>query len=252
MRDNGFIVKLPDDIDEISQDEEYCFVSNNGDKKKIRFHDYHEIYKIPGLYEHIFYDRLKCISHKVVTTSLMEELENSQDTVNDLSVIELGAGNGLVGEALKEKGVDSIIGVDIIEEAKDAVNRDRPDVYNKYYIKDFCNLTEHSRNEFESENLNCLVCVAALGFSDIPPYAFANAFNLISDGGWIAFNIKADFIKDSDSTGFSKLINYIIEKGQLEVTTKHNYCHRLSVNGKPLEYVAIIGKKHANIPLDMV
>ena len=38
------------------QDSEFCEVRINGDRRRIRFHDYPEIYSIPGLYEQLFYD----------------------------------------------------------------------------------------------------------------------------------------------------------------------------------------------------
>ena len=41
--------------------------------------------------------------------------------------------------------------------------------------------------------------VAALGYGDIPPQAFAEAFNLISDHGWVAFNIKDRFLQEEKS-----------------------------------------------------
>ena len=48
---------------DLAQDEVYFFLTeDDGTKLKIRFHDYDTIYKIPGLYEQVFYDRLRCIS----------------------------------------------------------------------------------------------------------------------------------------------------------------------------------------------
>ena len=49
----------------ISQDEEWLEVRTRGHLKRIRFHDYGELYKIPGLYEKLFYERLKCCSPSV-------------------------------------------------------------------------------------------------------------------------------------------------------------------------------------------
>ena len=42
-----------------SQAEEYCIVDVDGAERRIRFHDYHEIYSIPGLYEYLFCKKLK-------------------------------------------------------------------------------------------------------------------------------------------------------------------------------------------------
>ena len=60
-------VRFPsDDEAAASQDTEWCEVVADGEKHTIRFHDYHEIYDIPGLYERIFHDHLKCRSPEVV------------------------------------------------------------------------------------------------------------------------------------------------------------------------------------------
>ena len=50
----------------LGQDEEWCLVRQNGATRKVRFHDYGEIYELPGLYERLFYDHLKCTSPETV------------------------------------------------------------------------------------------------------------------------------------------------------------------------------------------
>ena len=44
---------------ELSQDEEWCEVLLDGEWRRIRFHDYGDIYAVEGLYEHLFYVRLR-------------------------------------------------------------------------------------------------------------------------------------------------------------------------------------------------
>ena len=91
--------------------------------------------------------------------------------------------------------------------------------------------------------------MAALGFGDIPPLAFAAAYNLISDGGWIAFTIKEDFLSDDDGSGFSALIRRMLEEGALELLRERRYQHRLSVAREPLYYLAIVAVKRGDVPL---
>src|SRR5436305_13260775 len=53
----------PDGSGGRDQDAEWCWVKiEDGPKRRIRFHDYPEIYEIPGLYERLFYDELRCDS----------------------------------------------------------------------------------------------------------------------------------------------------------------------------------------------
>ena len=91
-------------------------------------------------------------------------------------MLDLGAGNGLMGEELKKFGVSRLVGVDIIPEAYDATVRDRPGLYDAYYVEDFCNLNSDIREEISLWHLDCMVTVAALGFGDIPTKAFIEAF----------------------------------------------------------------------------
>ena len=111
----------------------------------------------------------------------------------------------MMGEELKKHGVSRLVGVDIIPETYDATIRDRPEVYDAYYVEDFTNLDD-DKEEISSWQCDCMVTVAALGFGDIPTRAFVEAFNVIKSQGWVAFNIKETFFDASDVSGFSKLI----------------------------------------------
>ena len=98
----------------LDQNEAYFYLQGSGSDRKIRFHDYDEIYQVQGLYEQVFYDRLKCTSPTKVATILESAVQQSQDNFTELRVLDLGAGNGMMGEELKNHGVSRLIGVDII------------------------------------------------------------------------------------------------------------------------------------------
>lgn len=233
----------------LAQDEVFFYlVDPDGDKTKLRFHDYDRIYEIPGLYEQIFYDRLKCSSPVKVAEILKSAMDQTNENFTELRVLDLGAGNGLMGEALKKYGVSRMIGVDIIPEAQMATERDRPHLYDAYYVTDFCDLSETEQEELQSWSLNCLTSVAALGFGDIPPRAFIEAFNVIQSEGWVGFNIKETFLNESDVSGFSRMIRELIFSNYLEIYHLERYRHRLSMEGEPLYYYAIAARKIADIP----
>ena len=234
----------------LDQDEEFFIIEDNSKNLsyKIRFHEYNKIYSIPGLYEYLFYNKLKCCSPKTICTLLNEEINKSQINMNELSVLDIGAGNGIVGEQLLELGVKNVYGIDIIEEAVEAVNRDRGEVYRDYFIVNLCDIPNSIYNELKLKKFNCLTCVAALGFGDIPPKAFATGFNLLLTPAWVAFNIKKEFFDGDYSSDFSKLINNMIENNILELKSLKFYRHRLSMQGNPIHYAAIIGRKLSNIP----
>ncbi|MCG8671537.1 MAG: methyltransferase domain-containing protein [Pseudomonadales bacterium] len=229
------------------QDESYFYLQGSEGSRKIRFHDYNEIYQVPGLYEQVFYDRLKCSSPTKVAAILESAIKQSNDQFTELRVLDLGAGNGLMGEELKSRGASRLIGVDIIPEASDAAIRDRPGVYDAYYVEDFTNLNVEQRDEISSWECDCMVTVAALGFGDIPIKAFIEAFNVIQDEGWVAFNIKETFFNRSDESGFSQMIRELIFSEYLDISHIERYRHRLSIDGEPLFYFAIAGRKKADV-----
>lgn len=240
------------DTHALAQDEAYFYVADTaGERARLRFHDYGKIYRIPGLYEQVFYDRLNCNSPAKVAEILKSAIDQTRENFTELRVLDLGAGNGLMGEALKKYGVSRLIGVDIIPEAKMAVERDRPHLYDAYHVVDCGSLSGADREEFGSWSLNCLTTVAALGFGDIPPHAFMEAFNLIHSEGWVAFNIRDTFLNQSDESGFSRMIRDLIFSKYLEIYHLERYRHRLSVDGEPLYYYAIAARKYADIPPEM-
>ncbi|MCB0408517.1 MAG: methyltransferase domain-containing protein [Bdellovibrionales bacterium] len=233
----------------VSQSEAFFYLYHpNGEKEQIAFHEYDRIYQSPGLYEQIFYDRLRCKSPSVVTELLYKAHQSVGESFTEMRVLDLGAGNGLMGEALKKYGVARIVGVDIAPIAKEAAFRDRPGIYDDYHIKDFTNLNKEAINEFQEWSFDCLTTVAALGFGDIPVKAFHQAMNLIDENGWIAFNIKEAFLSPSDQSGFSKYIRNLILSEYWEVHFIERYKHRLSMEGVPLFYYAIVARKKSSIP----
>jgi len=246
-------IQIPDDAKGVlPQDLEWCFVTMGGKQRKIRFHDYATIYNIPGLYEGLFYDRLKCCSPLTVARLLEGELEKSKIDPESLSVLDLGAGNGMVGEELRAIGVEKVVGTDILPQARRAAFRDRSGIYQNYIVTNFLNLSKSTERIFKKYSLNCLTTVATLGFHDIPTKVFLNALSLISVPGWLAFNIKEDFLQEGDITGFSKLIRELSEEGVLEVKTHQRYQHRLSARGEPLYYLAVVAKLLRPLPASRI
>ncbi len=227
----------------LEQNEEWIILDGENGRTKLKLHDYGRIYSVPGLYEEIFYNRLKCDSPNVVGTMLAEELEKMKDAPAELRVLDFGAGNGMVGECLKEKvECSSMVGIDIIPEAMHAAWRDRPHVYDVYYVMDLNNLNKKEEETLKDWDFNTLVTVAALGFEDIPTFAFVNAFNIIEKGGLVAFNIKTKFLMDEDKTGFHEILDRMFDSC-LKVVNSKKYCHRYSLTGDKIYYQAIVGRK---------
>ncbi len=234
----------------LDQDEEWCEIELDGERRRILLHDYAEIFKVPGLYEQVFAETLECDSPLIVGQLLSAELIAADVDPASLKALDFGAGNGMVGEQLAAVGVESLVGLDLLTEARDAAHRDRPGLYEDYYAGDVTDLDPGDRRELEAHECNAMTCVAALGFGDIPPAAFAAAFNLVASPGWVAFNLRDRFIDDDDPAGFGAFIGRMLEEDVLEEQARVSYTHRVSVAGEPLEYHAIVARKRADVPLD--
>ncbi|MEC9373876.1 MAG: methyltransferase domain-containing protein [Planctomycetota bacterium] len=240
-------LRLPKKAEDLDQDQEWCEVQIDGEWRRFRFHDYDEIYRVPGLYEQIFYERLKCASPKRVVGLLDDALHENESSPKSIRALDVGAGNGIVGEELKDIGVPEIVGVDLIQEAADAAHRDRPGVYDDYHAVDLTAMPGEVRASLEARKFNLLTIVAALGFNDIPPQAFAEGFNLVENGGWVAFNIKEDFITDDDTAGFERLVRHMMRRKYISMQAYSRYRHRLNTAGERLYYVAIVARKDHDI-----
>ena len=237
-----FEIDIPEKDPNLDQDEEWFVLRTAAREERLRIHDYDRIYEIPGLYEEIIYRRLKCQSHQVVCSMLMEGLRQAGEESRPLSVLELGAGNGVAGECLRSQlPCCSLVGMDIIPQARDAALRDRPGTYSDYHILDLTQLRPDQESRLRSGKFNALVTVGSLGFGDIPTQAFARALDLLEPHSWLAFNIKESFLEDTDRSGFREILKSMTGQ-DLEFLQTRKYCHRYSLSGSPIHYRAFSGR----------
>ena len=102
-RDNGRLeVALPETGNSLTQDAEWCVVRVGNEWRRIRFHDYDELFGIPGLYEKVIYDILGCGSPETICAMLDAALKKEGESARTLRVLDFGAGNGMVGELLAQ------------------------------------------------------------------------------------------------------------------------------------------------------
>jgi predicted TPR repeat methyltransferase len=240
-------VRLPDvRAGSLDQDAEWCVVvDDDGAERRIRFHDYDEIFAIPGLYERLFYEELRCTSPLTVRRLIEHTLEDRGLAPDSLTVLDVGAGNGMVAEQLDDLGAGRLIGVDILTEAADAAERDRPGLYDDYLVMDLTDPQPEDDAQLREEPFTCLTSVAALGFGDMPPEAFAQALEYLEPGGLVAFTLRDRFVDEQEAGSFGALVRDLYEGGALEPIAERRYRHRLSVSGDPLHYVAYVAEKAA-------
>jgi hypothetical protein len=149
----------------------------------------------------------------------------------------------VAGERLKQNvGCETIVGVDIISEAREAALRDRSELYDDYLVADFTDLDDKEKDILEAYDFNALFSVAALGYDHIGTEAFLNAFDIVSEDAWIAFNIKDRFLSEDDSTGFRETMRDLVQE-RLQIIEFERYVHRFSISEEPLYYIGVVGKK---------
>lgn len=246
MKSLDFEIRIPEEASNLVIQEEFFWLSQNGKERKVRLHDYTEMYSIPYLYEHLM-EKLQAKSHNVLSSLLIDIVTQAGGAASDLVVLEVGAGSGMVGKALADMGVKSIVGIDILPEAAIAAAREYPGVYENYYVEDMTNLSETAREALTSRGFNCIVCGSALGYNHIPAPGWATAFNAIAPNGWIAFNVQKERWEDKSEASFVEWHPWVAKKKIFEIAQTHDYQHRFYMDGRSLDYVAIIGTKRANI-----
>ncbi|WP_455382394.1 hypothetical protein [Salinispira pacifica] len=246
---NEFNIRFPE-VTRIEQGKEYFLLDRDGVEEKILFHDYGRIYDVPGLYEYLFYEKYECTSPRTVCSLLKEEMAR-ENGAEPIVALDVGAGNGMVGEELASLGAAPIVGIDILPEAATAALRDRPEVYESYHVVDLTDLAPGLQGELHGSGFNCMTVVAALGFDDIPPAAFAGAYNLLDSSAWVAFNIREDFLSATDRSGFAELVETIDREKILDIRQRRSYRHRVCQDGTPLFYQAVVGKKLSDIPMEL-
>ncbi|MGN6788654.1 MAG: methyltransferase domain-containing protein [Rhodanobacteraceae bacterium] len=164
-----------------------------------------------------------------------------------MRVLDVGAGNGMIGELLVQHGAARVVGIDNIREAEHAADRNRPGAYDAYYVADLTKLSPALLAELKGWSFDAMTSVAAPGFGDIPVAAFAAAYNLVRDDGWIAFNIKEIFLDTADTSGFSRLVKHMVHDAYLKLHRLERCRHRLSIEGNMLYYYAVVGRKRRNL-----
>lgn len=273
-------------LKDVPQDDEWCELVEGEHVTRIRFHDYAQVYSIPGLYNQLFGgpdSETKCISPQVMAGLLREQLplvlQNARQNFGQrpeggkpgLRVLDLGAGNGMMGEEIRSlaRSYDGgsplagdstrIVGLDILPEAKFAAERERPGVYDGYVAADITEYVKAAPGDpaeamLFAQGFNVLTSVSSLAFGDGSVRVFKAAVSLVEEGGLLVFNLKEDFFDPVDpvngdegaatnGNGFSGLIHNAVDKGYLSIVARRRYCHRYSVTGEPLYYVAVVAVK---------
>lgn len=226
----------------VSQGKESFIVEIDGKAEEIFFQDYDKIYAIPWLYDRIF-ELVEYNSPTAICEAFNKLLAKQGISSSEIRVLELGAGSGIVGRNLKNMGIGYLTGLDILESAKEAVERDKPDLYDNYYAVDLTQVPQQIEQELKSIQYNCMVVVSATGWDHIPVSGLEKALDIIVPGGWVIYHTKREQQGTKSHAGSVKWIDQMIESGRIELQLQEPCFHRYSINKEAIYYEIIIGTK---------
>ena len=234
----AYSVELDRTGDRSQQEERLTVRWDDGREEEMRLHEYGRVYAVPGLYEDVVQRQLECESPNKLADALLDQAGDPAS----LHVFDVGAGNGVVGDALRSRGVTApMIGVDTEPEAGRAAERDRPGLYSHYLTG---GLEEFQIGELvTTHDLNCFVAAGALGFGHISAEVVDAAWGGFPSGSWLAVTVPGELLEGEDdpmARYFDELRN---GKHDTEVKHVERFRHRLRMSGEPIFYDVIVARR---------
>ena len=223
-------------------EEAFTVTFAQGRSERMRLHDYDRMYAVPGLYEDVIQRRLQCASPAKIADVLLRVAELETREPHLLRVLDLGAGNGIVGEELRARGVDVLVGTDSARKAGTAAARDRPGLYSSYLLGDLKGMPELGTLVREL-GINCIVCAGALGFEHIEAHSFAELWELLPPGAIFALTVHEDLADPGTSDIGDELAVLRAQGSGTEIVVWERFRHRLTMTGEPIHYLAIGARK---------
>jgi SAM-dependent methyltransferase len=235
-------ISTPNLHQNLELNEEFVNVElKNGESRIVYLHNYSDIFPHPGLFEDIFIHLLKSNSHNEICDSFVEILRTNGTNPSQLQVLELAAGNGVTGECFRKAGFRTIIGLDILECARDAALRDRPSVYSDYIVENIDSPQLDERHPDWNQLFDVAIVVAAIGMGHLNANALRKAFSFLKPDGYFVFNIYSRLFNCEPKTEFDYLISELSDNNM--ICLRKEYRHRKSVDGSDVMYSIFVIKK---------
>lgn len=225
------------------QGEEQFLLHHDGDSERIVLHDYARVYAVPGLYEEVVQHRLECASPATVAAALVEAAGERGVDPGALRVFDLGAGNGVVGEELRARGVTVVGAADDIPEARDAAHRDRPGLYAHYVVGETVDVGR-IRGIVAEEGLTALVAAGAVGEGHVPVESLEQLWAAFPPGSFLALTLKDGGTGDHDVADVLSMIERAADdEHPTRTVLRRPFRHRLTMAGSELEYLVLVAVK---------
>jgi hypothetical protein len=225
-----------------ADDEALTVRFDDGRAETMRLHEYERVYVVPGLYEEVVQGRLECASPRRLADAVTTACAEAGEDPAALRAFDLGAGNGVVGEELADRGVDVLVGSDNIAEARDAARRDRPALYRDYLVGELRDWDTLERLVRDGE-LNLLAAAGALGRGHVPVDDFRRLWGLFDSGAWLAITVSEELAQPGDGDIGDWLAEMAGDGGDTEIVSREPFRHRLTMAGEPIVYEVVVGRR---------
>lgn len=206
------------------------------DRRRVAFHDYAAIYRVPGLYERVFYDELGMGSAEVVVGLYAEALRETGRVPGCERVLDFGAGSGIGGALLRQAaGAGAVVGLDLEPEARNAAERDRPGVYDDFLVADLA-ADPACLDDLAAQNFTAVVAISAIGAGHIPLELLADTTErLLPPGGLLAFAVAEELLPAFFTDFFGRV--------DAERLGERSYVHRRRTDGSPHAASAVVAQR---------
>lgn len=223
------------------QGEEQFLLHRASGTERIVLHDYAAVYPVPGLYEEVVQRQLECASPATVAEALVAAAAAEGVEPGQVRAFDLGAGNGVVGEELRGRGVDVVAGADNIVEARDAAHRDRPGLYRHYLVGERLDVDEVAEL-VRTEGLTALVAAGAVGVGHVPVEALGALWASFPRGSFLALTLK-DGGPETGDHDVADVEAMITAATGTRVVERRRFRHRRSMAGDDLFYLVLVARK---------
>ncbi|MBA2348565.1 MAG: hypothetical protein H0V81_09755 [Solirubrobacterales bacterium] len=236
-------ITLHDEPERAQGDERFTVELPDGRREQLRVHDYDKVYAIPGLYEAVVQERLECASPQVLADALSAAVADAGEDVAALRVLDMGAGNGVVAESLRGRGVRApFVGLDPEPAAAPAAARDRPGLYRHYFT---ATLEEISVAGAVAEyDLTCLAGAGALGLGHVSRHQIETAWSAFGVGSWLAVTFS-EAVLGPEGGELGAFVTALQEGDDTDVVRLERFRHRLTMSGEELFYYVLVARRAA-------
>jgi predicted TPR repeat methyltransferase len=226
-------VRFPQQATGGPDEEAFEVTFDDGRVERFTMHDYGRVYAVPGLYEEVVQRMLGCATPAKVAELLASAARRIGWDPGGVRVLDLGAGNGVSGEALADAGLRPVAGVDLEPQARPATLRDRPGLYDLVLTADIAALRDEDAAALRALEPTALTLVGALGNDHVGLEALQAAARLLTPDALIAYAYP-----DYEDAGALRAA--LDELGAVDELERERYVHRRTASGGERTWEAVV------------